>query len=37
MTTKEVNPHTITRRYAELSASMLTLNQGFEGEMIYNR
>lgn len=37
MTTKDPLPHIITRRYAEFSASILTLNQGYEDALLSNR
>ena len=36
MASKESNVHFIIRRYAEFSASILTLNQGYEEAMLVN-
>ncbi|KAI8822052.1 Sac2 family-domain-containing protein [Fimicolochytrium jonesii] len=33
---KDVHPHYITRRYAEFSASILTLNQGYDDALLIN-
>jgi hypothetical protein len=35
--TKDVRPHYISRRYSELSVSLLTLNQGFEDSVLSSR
>ena len=37
ITSKDPVPHIITRRYAEFSASILTLNQGYEDALLSNR
>ncbi|KAI8927959.1 Sac2 family-domain-containing protein [Entophlyctis helioformis] len=34
--TKDVHPHYIMRRYAEFSASILTLNQGYDDALLVN-
>ncbi|TPX37558.1 hypothetical protein SmJEL517_g00456 [Synchytrium microbalum] len=34
--TKDVHPHYLTRRYAEFSASILTLNQGYDDALLIN-
>ncbi|KAJ3165680.1 hypothetical protein HDU88_003873 [Geranomyces variabilis] len=33
---KDVHPHYVTRRYAEFSASILTLNQGYDDALLAN-
>ncbi|KAJ3300194.1 Vacuolar protein sorting-associated protein 52 [Borealophlyctis nickersoniae] len=36
ISSKDVHPHYVTRRYAELAASILTLNQGYDDALLNN-